>query len=88
MFNYSPTLPKMYTPNDIYRKTEKMLIDSLEMNKEFVKLAAKVYNDSTDNHFTTYTDKVIGINENVVEYAKKIIKSQQTKASTGNSKQD
>lgn len=86
MFNYSPTFPKMYTPNDIHRKTEKLIIDTLDMNKEFVKLAAKVYNDCTDNHFTTYTDKAIGLNENVVEYAKKIIKSQQTKAETGNSK--
>lgn len=86
MFNFSPTLPKMYTPNDIYRKTEKLILDTLDMNMEVVKLAAKVYNDSTDHHFTTYTDKAIGLNENVVEYAKKIIKSQQTKATTGNSK--
>lgn len=80
MFNYSPTLPKMYTPNDIYRKTEKALLDTLDMNMEVLKLAAKVYNDCTDNHFTTYTDRVIDLNENVVEHAKKIIKNQQTKA--------
>lgn len=86
MFNYSPTFPKMYTPNDIFRKTEKVILDALEMNMEVVKLAAKVYNDTTDNHFTTYTDKVVGINENVVEYAKKIVKNQHTKASTGNTK--
>ena len=82
MFNYSPTFPKMYTPNDIHRNTEKVLISVLDMNMEVVKLAAKVYNDCTDNHFTTYTDRVVGLNENVVEYAKKIIKSQQTKTST------
>lgn len=86
MFMNQPQFPTFYTGNDIARKAEAATIKTIDFNKTIIEQSLNFFDAITENNFTTYTKKVINLNHNVAEDAKKIIRSE--KSSTGDKKQD
>ena len=82
MFLNQPQFPSFYTWNDIQRKAEEATIKTIDFNKVLVDHTIAYFDSVTDNTFTTYTKKVVNLNKNIAEDAKKIIKSEikETKA--------
>ena len=81
-FTQAPQFPTFYSWNDIQRKTEEATIKTIDFNKVLVDHTIAYFDSVTDNTFTTYTKKVVNLNKNIAEDAKKIIKSEikETKA--------
>jgi len=82
MFLNQPQFPTFYTWNDIQRKAEDATIKTIDFNKVLVDHTIAYFDSVTDNSFTTYTKKVVNLNKNIAEDAKKIVKSEskETKA--------
>jgi hypothetical protein len=82
MFLNQPQFPTFYTWNDIQRKAEDATIKTIDFNKALVDHTIAYFDSVTDNSFTTYTKKVVNLNKNIAEDAKKIVKSEskETKA--------
>ena len=82
MFLNQPQFPTFYTWNDIQRKAEDATIKTIDFNKVLVDQTIAYFDSVTDNSFTTYTKKVVNLNKNIAEDAKKIVKSEskETKA--------
>jgi hypothetical protein len=76
MFLNQPQFPTFYTWNDIQRKAESATIKTIDFNKVLVDHTIAYFDSVTENHFTTYTKKVVNLNNNIAEDAKKIIKSE------------
>lgn len=74
MFNF-PQTPTFYTFNDVARKSEGFLVKAIDLQKEINNLSIQFFNQVTDGHFTTYTEKAKTFNENVAEDAKKFIET-------------
>jgi hypothetical protein len=81
-FTQSPQFPTFYSWNDIQRKAEEATIKTIDFNKVLVDHTIAYFDSVTENTFTTYTKKVVNLNKNIAEDAKKIIKSEikETKA--------
>ena len=80
MFLNQPQFPSFYTLNDVQRKAEEISLKTIDFNKALVEHTIAYFDSVTENHFTTYTKKVVNLNENIAEDAKKIIKSESKKA--------
>jgi hypothetical protein len=82
MFLNQPQFPTFYTWNDIQRKAEAASLKTIDFNKGIIDNTIAYFDSVTDNSFTTYTKKVVNLNKNIAEDAKKIIKSEgkETKA--------
>ena len=82
MFLNQPQFPTFYTWNDIQRKAEAATIKTIDFNKVLIDHTMAYFDSVTENNFTTYTKKVVNLNKNIAEDAKKIIKSEgkETKA--------
>ena len=80
MFLNQPQFPTFYTWNDIQRKAEDITVKTIDFNKALVDHSIAFFDSITENQFTTYTKKVVNLNENVAEDAKKIIKSESKKS--------
>ena len=81
-FTQAPQFPTFYSWNDIQRKAEEATIKTIDFNKVLVDHTIAYFDSVTENTFTTYTKKVVNLNKNIAEDAKKIIKSEkrETKA--------
>ena len=81
-FTQAPQFPNFYSWNDIQRKAEEATIKTIDFNKVLVDHTIAYFDSVTENTFTTYTKKVVNLNKNIAEDAKKIIKSEikETKA--------
>ena len=81
-FTQTPQFPTFYTVNDIQRKAEEVTLKTIDFNRALVEHTIAYFDSVTDNSFTTYTKKVVNLNKNIAEDAKKIIKSEikETKA--------
>jgi hypothetical protein len=81
-FTQAPQFPTFYSWNDIQRKAEEATLKTIDFNKVLVDHTIAYFDSVTDNTFTTYTKKVVNLNKNIAEDAKKIIKSEikETKA--------
>lgn len=81
-FTQTPQFPTFYSWNDIQRKAEDATIKTIDFNKVLIDHTIAYFDSVTDNTFTTYTKKVVNLNKNIAEDAKKIIKSEikETKA--------
>ncbi len=81
-FTQAPQFPTFYTWNDMQRKAEEATIKTIDFNKVLVDHTIAYFDSVTENQFTTYTKKVVNLNKNIAEDAKKIIKSEkrETKA--------
>lgn len=81
-FTQAPQFPTFYSWNDIQRKAEEATIKTIDFNKVLVDHNIAYFDSVTENTFTTYTKKVVNLNKNIAEDAKKIIKSEikETKA--------
>ena len=81
-FTQAPQFPTVYSWNDIQRKAEEATIKTIDFNKVLVDHTIAYFDSVTENTFTTYTKKVVNLNKNIAEDAKKIIKSEikETKA--------
>jgi hypothetical protein len=81
-FTQAPQFPTFYSWNDIQRKAEDATIKTIDFNKVLVDHTIAYFDSVTENTFTTYTKKVVNLNKNIAEDAKKIIKSEikETKA--------
>ena len=81
-FTQAPQFPTFYSWNDIQRRAEEATIKTIDFNKVLVDHTIAYFDSVTDNTFTTYTKKVVNLNKNIAEDAKKIIKSEikETKA--------
>lgn len=75
-FTQAPQFPTFYSWNDIQRKAEEVTIKTIDFNKVMIDHTIAYFDSVTDNTFTTYTKKVVNLNKNVAEDAKKIIKSE------------
>ena len=75
-FTQAPQFPTFYSWNDIQRKAEDATIKTIDFNKDLVDHTIAYFDSVTDNTFTTYTKKVVNLNKNIAEDAKKIIKSE------------
>ena len=82
MFLNQPQFPSFYTLNDVQRKAEEISLKTIDFNKALVEHTIAYFDSVTENNFTTYTKKVVNLNKNIAEDAKKIIKSEikETKA--------
>ena len=80
MFLNQPQFPSFYTWNDIQRKAEEITLKTIDFNKTLVDHTIAYFDDVTEKHFTTYTQKAANFNSNVAEDAKKIIKSESKKS--------
>ena len=82
MFLNQPQFPTFYSWNDIQRKAEAATIKTIDFNKVLIDHTIAYFDSVTENTFTTYTKKVVNLNKNIAEDAKKIIKSEikETKA--------
>ena len=82
MFLNQPQFPTFYTWTDIQRKAEDATIKTIDFNTALVDHTIAYFDSVTDNSFTTYTKKVVNLNKNIAEDAKKIVKSEskETKA--------
>ena len=76
MFLNQPQFPTFYTWNDIQRKAEAAAIKTIDFNKVLVDHTIAYFDSVTESNFTTYTKKVVNLNKNIAEDAKKIIKSE------------
>ena len=81
-FTQAPQFPTFYSWNDIQRKAEEATIKTIDFNKVLVDHTIAYFDSVTENTLTTYTKKVVNLNKNIAEDAKKIIKSEikETKA--------
>jgi len=75
-FTQAPQFPTFYTWNDIQRKAEAATIKTIDFNKVMIDHTIAYFDSVTENNFTTYTKKVVNLNKNIAEDAKKIIKSE------------
>jgi len=75
-FTQTPQFPTFYTVNDIQRKAEEVTLKTIDFNKSLLEHTITYFDSVTDNNFTTYTRKVVNLNANIAEDAKKIIKSE------------
>jgi len=75
-FTQTPQFPTFYTLNDIQRKAEEITLKTIDFNKSLLEHTITYFDSVTDNNFTTYTRKVVNLNANIAEDAKKIIKSE------------
>ena len=75
-FTQAPQFPTFYSWNDIQRKAEEATIKTIDFNKVLVDHTIAYFDSVTENTFTTYTKKVVNLNKNIAEDAKKIIKSE------------
>ena len=75
-FTQAPQFPTFYSWNDIQRKSEDATMKTIEFNKVLIDHTIAYFDSVTDNSFTTYTKKVVNLNNNIAEDAKKIIKSE------------
>ena len=75
-FTQAPQFPTFYSWNDIQRKAEDATIKTIDFNKVLVDHTIAYFDSVTENTFTTYTKKVVNLNKNIAEDAKKIIKSE------------
>jgi len=75
-FTQAPQFPTFYTWNDIQRKVEAATIKTIDFNKVMIDHTIAYFDSVTENNFTTYTKKVVNLNKNIAEDAKKIIKSE------------
>jgi hypothetical protein len=76
MFLNQPQFPTFYTWNDIQRKAEAATLKTIDFNKEMIDNTIAYFDSVTENNFTTYTKKVVNLNKNIAEDAKKIIKAE------------
>lgn len=81
-FTQAPQFPTFYSWNDIQRKAEEATLKTIDFNKVLIDHTIAYFDSVTENTFTTYTKKVVNLNKNIAEDAKKIIKSEikETKA--------
>jgi hypothetical protein len=86
MFLNQPQFPMFYTHNDLTIKAENYIVKTIDFNKQFIDNTIAYFNSITDNSFATYTQKAVNFNHNVAEDAKKIIRSEKAKPTTGNPK--
>lgn len=75
-FTQAPQFPTFYSWNDIQRKAEAATIKTIDFNKVLIDHTIAYFDSVTENTFTTYTKKVVNLNKNIAEDAKKIIKSE------------
>lgn len=80
MFLNQPQFPSFYTWNDIQRKAEDITVKTIDFNKALVDQSLSFFDEITEKHFTTYTQKALNLNSNMAEDAKKIIKSESKKS--------
>ena len=80
MFLNQPQFPSFYTWNDIQRKAEDITIKTIDFNKAVIDHSLSFFNEITEKHFTTYTEKALNFNNNVAEDAKKIIRAEAKKS--------
>ena len=80
MFLQQPSFPTFYTMNDIQRKAEQITLRTIDFQKAVTDHALTYFDDITGKQFTTYTQKVVNLNHNIAEDAKKIIKSETKKS--------
>jgi hypothetical protein len=78
-FTQAPQFPTFYTWNDVQRKAEEITLKTIDFNRVMVDHTINYFNEITEKHFTTYTEKASNFNNNVAEDAKKIIKSESKK---------
>jgi hypothetical protein len=57
-------------------KLKQLTLKTIDFNKDLVDQTIAYFDNVTDNSFTTYTKKVVNLNKNIAEDAKKIIKSE------------